>query len=46
MTALMIILDDLISGAFQMTGLEMATAVFLKLPVICVILRDGNLARC
>lgn len=26
-----------------MTGLEMATAVSLKLPVICVILRDGDL---
>ena len=28
-----------------MTGLEMATAASMKLPVICVILRDGSLAK-
>ena len=30
-------------GAFLMTGLEMVTALKMKLPVICVILRDGEL---
>ncbi|CAE8625301.1 unnamed protein product [Polarella glacialis] len=30
-------------GAFLMTGMEMATAAALRLPVICVILRDGEL---
>ena len=33
----------MILGAFLMTGLEMVTALALKLPVICVILRDGEL---
>ena len=31
------------TGAFLMTGMEIRTALELKLPVICVILRDGDL---
>ncbi|CAJ1441452.1 unnamed protein product, partial [Effrenium voratum] len=30
-------------GAFLMTGMEMVTALAMQLPVICVILRDGEL---